>query len=128
MKALTASKTNIQTYASLETDSLICVTINNTADIGGNYNHEKDTLPIQTRTGRIQMSPEEFMTTIEAFQPDIFHALCDGDTTESSSKKRTIKSADRSTSFFIKCLDRFKESERLKSSLFIGTLFLIYYR
>lgn len=48
---------------------------------------------------------------IEAFQPDMYQALCDSDTDITSSKKRIHKSIDRSVTFFEKCLKRHEKSE-----------------
>jgi hypothetical protein len=51
------------------------------------------------------------MDVIEAFQPDMYQALCDGDTNLTSSKKRIQKSVGKSVIFLEKCLERHKKSE-----------------
>ena len=52
-----------------------------------------------------------YMDIIEAFQPDIYQMLCDGDTNLQSSKKRIQKSVERTSSMFEKCLQRHQNSE-----------------
>jgi queuine/archaeosine tRNA-ribosyltransferase len=51
------------------------------------------------------------MDMIEAFQPDMYQSLCDGETNPTSSKKRVQKSISRSISFLEKCLERHEKSE-----------------
>jgi queuine/archaeosine tRNA-ribosyltransferase len=51
------------------------------------------------------------MDIIEAFQPDMYQVLCDGDTNTTSSKRRVQKSIDRSITFFERCLKRHEKSE-----------------
>lgn len=40
---------------------------------------------------------------MESMKPDMYLALCDGDTNSESSRKRIIKSASRTTSLFKEC-------------------------
>jgi queuine/archaeosine tRNA-ribosyltransferase len=51
------------------------------------------------------------MDIMETFQPDIYQALCDGDTNKDSTKKRVQKSLDITHDFFRTCLERHKESK-----------------
>jgi len=51
------------------------------------------------------------MDIIEAFQPDMYQVLCDGDTDSMSSKRRVQKSIDRSFTFFERCIKRHEKSE-----------------
>jgi queuine/archaeosine tRNA-ribosyltransferase len=51
------------------------------------------------------------MDIIEAFQPDMYQVLCDGDTNTTSSKRRVQKSVDRSITFFERCIKRHEKSE-----------------
>lgn len=51
------------------------------------------------------------MDIIEAFQPDMYQVLCDGDTNATSSKRRVQKSINRSFTFFERCIKRHEKSE-----------------
>lgn len=62
------------------------------------------------------------MDIIEAFKPDMYVALCDGDTNNNSSKKRLSKAVQRSTTFFEQCLTKHCSSETLKSSQILGAI------
>lgn len=122
LKAVTVAGVGIQTFASLgaASECLTCLTVKNTGEQCNTVPHEQDVLPIFTRFGRSSLSADQYMDFADEYRPDIFHALCDGDTNADSSKKRSLKSADRTEAFFEKCLERFKASESLKNSLFIG--------
>lgn len=122
LKAVTAAGDGIQSFAGLGTmtECLTCLTVKNTGELCITGPHEQDVLPIFTRFGRRSLSANQYMDYVDQYCPDIFHALCDGDTNADSSKKRALKSADRTEAFFEKCLERFKGSERLKNSIFIG--------
>ncbi|PNF39844.1 Queuine tRNA-ribosyltransferase accessory subunit 2 [Cryptotermes secundus] len=84
--------------------------------------NERDTVSIWSRTGRKQLDPDKYMDMIEAFQPDMYQSLCDGDTNPTSSKKRVQKSINRSIAFLEKCLERHEKSEVLKESAILGAV------
>lgn len=117
--AVNFSKKNIAAYAGLADDNLICMSVKNSAEICTTGHHEKGSLPIFTRTGRKNITPEEYMDIVEACQPDMFHALCDGDTQEHCSNKRAIKAVERTDNFSKCCIERHKNSDRLKNSMLI---------
>lgn len=48
---------------------------------------------------------------IETLKPDIYLALCDGDTDSQSSKKRITKSVTRTSKLFRECFRLHEESE-----------------
>ncbi len=58
-----------------------------------------------------QLDVELFMQIQEAFQPDFYQALCDADTDSNSSRKRCIKSMDRTLDFLDKIIDKHNEKE-----------------
>lgn len=122
LQAVKAAGDGIQSFASLgtATECLTCLTVKNPGELCITGSHEQGVLPIFTRFGRRSLSADQYMDYADMYCPDILHALCDGDTNADSSKKRALKSADRTKDFFEKCLDRFKASERLKNSIFIG--------
>lgn len=51
------------------------------------------------------------MDMIEAFRPDMYHVLCDGDTSVESSRKRALKAVDVTTKMFQECVDRHVKSK-----------------
>ncbi|KAL0280389.1 UNVERIFIED_CONTAM: hypothetical protein PYX00_001692 [Menopon gallinae] len=84
--------------------------------------HTKGHVPIWSRSGKENISCKMYMDLMEAFEPDIFHTLCDSDTVVDSSNKRNVKSLERTLEFFEKCLELHKNSEKLKNSKVIGSL------
>lgn len=82
--------------------------------------HEKDLVPIFSRSGRKNFTSERYMQLVEAFKPDIYVPLFDGDTDSESSKKRLQKSLDRTEKFIEQCLEVHRKSESLKQSGLIG--------
>lgn len=82
--------------------------------------HEKGNISLFNKQGRVNMTPERFMNFVEVSRPKFYHPLCDGDTNASCSKKRLIKSIERSEEFFKCCVERHRTSEILKESVLIG--------
>ncbi|XP_050074713.1 queuine tRNA-ribosyltransferase accessory subunit 2 [Anopheles maculipalpis] len=81
---------------------------------------EKDLLPVYTRNGRRSISLEQYMTLVEAFRPDAYAPLYDGDTDGKSSKKRELKSLERTEKFVEQCLEWHRKSDALRASHLIG--------
>ncbi|XP_062550465.1 queuine tRNA-ribosyltransferase accessory subunit 2 [Armigeres subalbatus] len=82
--------------------------------------HEKDFVPIYSRSGRKNFTSERYMQLVEAFKPDVFVPLFDGDTDSESSKKRLQKSLNRTERFVEQCVKARRQSDALKSSSLIG--------
>lgn len=124
-KAIAAADVGIAKFAGYDAahstqDCITCLTVKNAGDQCPSGPHEQDVLPIYTRSGKSQMSAAKYMDMVESYRPDIFHALCDGDTNELSSNKRALKSADRTEDFFQVCLERFKATAVATQTMFIG--------
>ncbi|XP_017881512.1 queuine tRNA-ribosyltransferase accessory subunit 2, partial [Ceratina calcarata] len=81
-----------------------------------------NSVPIWTRSGKCVLTPDEYMDVVEAFKPDMYVALCDGDTNKNSSKKRLSKAVQRSETFFEQCLIKHSSSKALKSSELLGVV------
>lgn len=47
---------------------------------------------------------------MEAFRPDIYETLCDGDTNSESTKKRSFKAVETTSTMFEKCMLRHENS------------------
>lgn len=82
--------------------------------------HEKDFVPIFSRSGRKNFTSERYMQLVEAFKPTVFVPLFDGDTDLESSKKRLQKSLDRTEKFVEQCVEAHRKSANLKESNLIG--------
>ncbi|KOC64082.1 Queuine tRNA-ribosyltransferase subunit QTRTD1 like protein [Habropoda laboriosa] len=80
------------------------------------------TVPVWTRNGKCALTANQYMDIIEVFKPDMYVAMYDGDTNIKSSKKRTSKAVQRSTSLFEQCFIRHSASEKLKSSEILGAI------
>lgn len=100
--------------------SLTCLSIRSAGDVSPSGHHEPDALPLWTRSGKRTLSAAAYMDFVEAFGPDMFVALCDGDTNAQSSRKRALKSADRTERFFDECLKMWEASAALKDSMLLG--------
>lgn len=111
----------LETLASAQ-PPLTCLTLKSAGDLCPGGHHEQDVVPIWTRYGKRTMSSDEYMRYVDAYEPDMFVTLCDGDTNADSSRKRALKSADRSERFFDECLTKFRTSEvlRRKSTMLLG--------
>ncbi|XP_062958822.1 queuine tRNA-ribosyltransferase accessory subunit 2 isoform X2 [Cynocephalus volans] len=74
--------------------------------------------------GRVEMTASKFMAIQQAFQPDWFQCLSDGEASceEATSLKRARKSVDRSLLFLDNCLRLQEESEVLQKSVIIGVI------
>lgn len=60
------------------------------------------------------------MEIVQAFKPDFYVALCDGDTNVNSSAKRVSKAVSRSKVLLEQCLDIHLGSDTLKSKGILG--------
>ncbi|XP_046734390.1 queuine tRNA-ribosyltransferase accessory subunit 2 [Diprion similis] len=85
------------------------------------YNDE-DTIAVWTRHGKQIINADRYMDIVEAFRPDFYLALYDGDTHSGSSSKRIAKSVDRSRIMLDKCLARHTVSEVLRNKGILGAV------
>lgn len=56
---------------------------------------------------------------IEAFRPDMYHSLCDGDTNKDSSRKRAFKTVNVTGSMFKICAERQARSEVVENYIIL---------
>ena len=50
-----------------------------------------DSISIWSRTGRVVFTADKYMELVQTYKPDLYVALCDGDTNINSSAKRVSK-------------------------------------
>ncbi|KAL1398647.1 hypothetical protein pipiens_008791 [Culex pipiens pipiens] len=84
--------------------------------------HEKDVVPVFGRSGRKNFTAESYMSLVEAFRPDVYVPLFDGDTDGGSSKKREQRSQERTETFVEQCLEVHRKSEKLKGASVLGPI------
>ncbi|KAG5324998.1 QTRT2 ribosyltransferase, partial [Pseudoatta argentina] len=82
--------------------------------------HQSDTISVWSRTGRIVVSAKKYMEIVQAYKPDLYVALCDGDTNINSRAKRISKAVLRSKTLLEQCLDIHLQSDILKSKGILG--------
>lgn len=96
------------------------LSIHDPADITNSGFQKLDAISVWSRTGRIVVSAKKYMEIVEAFKPDLYIALCDGDTNINSSTKRMSKAVLRSKTLLEQCLDIHLRSNVLKSKGILG--------
>lgn len=117
-RSLKLFKKGIAAFAGLE-DHISFVTLRDPGTTN-QWFHSQTDVSLVSKKGKIAVSPQQFVNVMEALQPDIFHTLCDGDTSDGCSKKRVINAVSRTQRFFEECLEGLKSSEVLKKAMLIG--------
>nr|CAG4644071.1 EOG090X08JG [Lepidurus arcticus] len=84
--------------------------------------HDKTGISIWPRSGRKQIEANKYISAIEAFQPSIFQALCDGDTCADTSNKRLTKVVNRTISLLDECIKLKEASPALKETALWGSI------
>ena len=72
--------------------------------------------------GKKDLTPSSYMELLESMKPDLFDCLNDNDVMFSDSKKRTIKSVDRSLKFLEDTISIHNSSKLLKNSKMVCTI------
>lgn len=120
-KPMTLFKQPLAHFIGLK-ECLTFVTLKNSSDFTQTSSHEKGSVPIFKKSGRINITAERYMSMIELFKPEGYTSLADGDTFESCSKKRVAKAVERSEEFLEKALAIRNASSVLKKSFMIATI------
>lgn len=108
----------ISTFTGLDS-TLNFVTLRDTGSSKEPF-YSRDSVAISTRNGRVQINPKKYMEIIDAFKPDMFHTLCDGNTNEESGNKRNTNAIQRTESFFKECAEIYKTRTSMLNSMLIG--------
>lgn len=103
-------------------ECLTFITLKNSSESSHAGSHEKGSVPIFKKSGKLNITSQRYMNLIEAFKPDFFTILADGDTNENSSKKRVTKSVERSQEFFEECLLVRNSSKSLQEIFMIANV------
>lgn len=83
-------------------------------------NRKNGSIAVWTKHGYQYLDSKKYMDIVESLRPDIYMALCDGETDKESSKKRIIKSMENSRKQFENCFERHVASDVLKNSCLLG--------
>lgn len=117
-EALKSFQKGITAFSGLD-NVFSLITLKDTGAITASQ-YSRTSVVVSGRAGNISITPEKYMDLIEAFKPDIFHTLCDGDTNETSPNKRIYNATNRTESFFRGCVDLYKTSPTFGQSMLIG--------
>lgn len=90
-------------------ECLTLITLKNTSEKSITGHHERGSIPIFRRAGRLNVKPEKYMSIIEASKVDAYTSLADSDTWAGCPSKRLLKSIDRSEDMFDECMTIIKE-------------------
>lgn len=96
-----------------------CMTVQDPAQLTQSGFHIKDFVPIWTRNGKVLINSNKYMDCIEAFKPDMYYLLSDGDTNKASKNKRITKSVDNTVKYFTECMERHKKSGTVLKNSFV---------
>lgn len=103
-------------------DCMTCMTLQDPGNLTQSGYHLKDCIPIWTRNGKILLNSKTYMKAVEAFKPDLYYFLSDGDTNICSPSKRISKAVDKTISFFRECLEHHKNSAILQNTFAMAAI------
>ncbi|CAN2387746.1 queuine tRNA-ribosyltransferase [Pristimantis euphronides] len=115
-------KEGIGKFAGLS-DTLLYCSVNDPVTLSpAGYNTNK-TVSIWGSGGRLELTPQKFISLQSALKVDWIQCLSDGEVmAEGCSRKRAKKSVDRSLAFLDECLKLMSENEALKQKVVIGAI------
>jgi queuine tRNA-ribosyltransferase subunit QTRTD1 len=120
-KPLQAFKKGISEFVGLK-ESLTFLTIRNTTELTPTGHHERGSLPIWRKAGKINLTAQRHMNIVAAGNPDFYMPLADGDTWKDCSKKRVTKACERTQEFFEACLNLHKSLDGTVTSRMIAAV------
>ncbi|GFR78495.1 queuine tRNA-ribosyltransferase accessory subunit 2 [Elysia marginata] len=102
--------------------SLIFTTLHDASAAVTSGKNDRNGVAVWGKGGKLKLDPSLYVKVQEAFRPDWFQALSDGDTDRGTAKKRLIKSVNNTLDFLDRTLELTQESEVLKDSSLIGVI------
>ncbi|XP_072254521.1 queuine tRNA-ribosyltransferase accessory subunit 2 [Pyxicephalus adspersus] len=115
-------KEGIGKFAGLRDAVLYCSVGDPVTPSPSGYNTNK-TVSVWGSGGRIELTPQKFMSLQSALKVDWFQCLSDGEVMPSGcSRKRAKKSVDRSLGFLDECLQLLGKNNELKEKVVIGAI------
>jgi len=82
----------------------VVLTIQDPGEVTRSGYHNNNSVSVWNRLNRELVTPTTFMEDVKHIQPNLFLALCDGDTEPGCSNKRVSKSVAKSIDFLDSCL------------------------
>lgn len=92
------------------------VTVQDSSELPPKGYNSKSTVAVWNSSGKINVTAHEYMRLIESMQPSLYQSLADGDVLPSDSRKRVIKSVDRSLQHLDDCLKFHTKSKALQNT------------
>ncbi|XP_068126982.1 queuine tRNA-ribosyltransferase accessory subunit 2 isoform X3 [Hyperolius riggenbachi] len=115
-------KDGIGKFAGLSDTLLYCSVSDPFTPSPSGYNTNK-TVSVWGSGGRLEMTPQKFISLQSALKVDWFQCLADGEVMPAGcSRKRARKAVDRSLSFLDECLQLLAKNEALKEKVVIGAI------
>ncbi|GLH01884.1 Queuine tRNA-ribosyltransferase accessory subunit 2 [Gryllus bimaculatus] len=114
-------KKGLAEFIGLAENLIYCTVQDSAAGVASGFN-DKSKVSVFTRKGRRELDAERYMNVMEAFCPDMYQVLHDGDTDANSGKKRVTKAVDRTSRFTEVCLQRHKSSAVLQNKAILGVI------
>ncbi|RUS79087.1 hypothetical protein EGW08_013140 [Elysia chlorotica] len=102
--------------------NIIFTTLHDASSAVTSGKNDRNGVAVWGKGGKFKMDPSLYVKVQEAFRPDWFQALSDGDTDRDTGKKRLVKSVNNTLDFLDSTLQLLKESEILRDSSLIGAI------
>jgi len=100
----------------------VVLTIQDPGELTKSGYHNNNSVSVWNRENRELVTPTTFMEGVKHIQPNLFIALCDGDTEPGCSNKRVSKSVSKSLDFLDSCLHLRSYDPSLAKTGVIGAL------
>lgn len=103
-------------------ECLTFVTLQNSSEFLQSRPHDKGSVAVYKRSGKVSITPNRYMEMMETFKPDFYSSIADADTYKDSAKRRVVKACDRSESMFQESLQFKTASDKLKNSFLVASV------
>lgn len=100
---LKAFQNGISEFIGLK-ECLTMITLKNPSEFSLTGHHEKKSVPIFKRSGKLNITSERYMNIINVSNVDFYSSLADADVWNGCPNKRLIKALDRSEDMFDECM------------------------
>ncbi|XP_021380335.1 queuine tRNA-ribosyltransferase accessory subunit 2-like [Mizuhopecten yessoensis] len=120
-EAIEAYKQGIGKFANMK-DYIVYTALHDPATEVMSGQNDTATVGVWSKSGKVRLDVEMFVKVQEAFKPDMYQALSDGDTDLKAGKKRTNKSVTRTLTYLDDILERLPKSQVLKDAAIFGVI------
>ncbi|CAK8694308.1 unnamed protein product [Clavelina lepadiformis] len=116
---LEAANTNTLECLCMPNTSVLYATVQDFSCLPPSGYNTNKTVAVWGAGGKISVTPQSYMKLVEVLKPDIFQVLADGDVLKAESRKRIIKSVNRSVQYLDECIKHHQQSKPLENSKMI---------